>query len=112
MTLCMPNSNCCVCTKYNILFSFFTVNNVEFLPNVKSVNDSNGTNITYDKYFSSFRLSKTTSEMICCLICQTVRTYGYKSNAKCLILFLQLFTVIPTKKFHPFKIKFAIEFPL
>ena len=38
--------------------------------------------------------------MTCRLICQTVRTYGYKSNAKCPILFLQLFTVIPTKKFQ------------
>ena len=153
----------------------------------KSVNDSNGTNITYDKYFSSSRLSKTTANlqrndfflvhfntrslsknldkneeflndmtrfpdaiaisetklnsncssnnniprllmlvalafilkthynfvcaMTCGLICQTVRTDGYKSNAKCPILLLQLFTVIPTKKFHPFKIKFAVEFP-
>ena len=29
----------------------------------KSVNDSNGTNITYDKYFSSSRLSKTTANL-------------------------------------------------
>ena len=169
---------------------------LNFFQMFKSVNDSNGTNITYDKYFSFSRLSKTTANlqrndfflvhfntrslpknldkieeflndmtrfpdaiaisetklnsnsssntniphynflhndsllmlvalafilkthynfvcaMTCRLICQTVRTYGYKSNVKCSILFLQLFIVIPTKKFHPFKIKFAIEFPL
>ena len=50
--------------------------------------------------------------MTCHLICQIVRTYGYKLNAKRPILFLQLFTVIPTKKSHSFNIKFAIEFPL
>ena len=69
MTLCMPNSNCSVCTKCcNTLFPFFTVSDVEskmlnFFSMFKSVNNSNDTNITYDEYFCSSRLSKTTANL-------------------------------------------------
>ena len=66
MTWCMSNSNCCVCTKCcYTLFLFFTVSDVEFkmlnfFSMFKSVNNINGSIITYNEYFSSSRLSKIT----------------------------------------------------
>ena len=46
-----------------LCFHFLQLTMLNFFQMFKSVNDSNGTNITYDKYFSSSRLSKTTANL-------------------------------------------------